>query len=172
MKTHLTLQGVCGPDNLFYSVSVKWPGATHDTRVFNNSRVKQLMETGIYKSHLYILYTITRNKGSQSLLMCETQSWITCKEFNKEIKIGPIYERCSRLILLIWYSEVSWILNLSSIITHGSGSEYEYDAYLPYRKLRKMQLDVDLSPPANIMTLTHVIFDPDPWPWTLPVINV
>ena len=41
---------------------------------------------------------------------------------------------------------------------------------------KKMQLDVGVSPPANIMTfrpgsthltLTHVTFDPDPWPLTL-----
>ena len=28
-------------------------------------------------------------------------------------------------------------LNFSSIITHGFGSEYEYDAYLSYRKQRE-----------------------------------
>ena len=57
---------------------------------------------------------------------------------NKEIKIGPIYERCSRLILLILHLGVSWMLNLSSIITHGFDSEYEYDAYLSYGKQRKI----------------------------------
>ncbi len=50
------------------------------------------------------LYTnfnyMTINKGRQSLIMCEVQSWNTCMAFNKEIKIGPIYERCGRLILL------------------------------------------------------------------------
>ena len=30
------------------------------------------------------------------------------------------------------------MLNLSSIITHGFGIEYEYDAYLSYRKQRKI----------------------------------
>ncbi len=49
-----------------------------------------------------IFFSITRNKGMQSLLMCEVQSWNTCMEFDKEIKIGPIYERCNCLILLMW----------------------------------------------------------------------
>ena len=48
------------------------------------------------------------------------------------------------------------------------------------KKFFKMQLDVDVSPPANIMnfcqTLTHMTFDPDlsdlwPWPMWLPNIT-
>lgn len=33
-------------------VVCRWPGSTHDSRIFNNSRIKIIMESGVYTGHL------------------------------------------------------------------------------------------------------------------------
>ena len=32
------------------NIDARWPGATHDSRIFNNSQLKTVLETGKYKS--------------------------------------------------------------------------------------------------------------------------
>jgi hypothetical protein len=41
----LNVQIVCGPNYLIYDVVARWPGSTHDSRVFDNSTFKQRLET-------------------------------------------------------------------------------------------------------------------------------
>lgn len=45
-KITLNVQVVCGPDLAIYSVVSRWPGSTHDSRIFNNSLLKDRLETG------------------------------------------------------------------------------------------------------------------------------
>jgi len=40
----LNIQICCGPDNLIYQATVKWPGATHDSFIFEHSGLKLLVE--------------------------------------------------------------------------------------------------------------------------------
>ncbi|CAK5089878.1 unnamed protein product [Meloidogyne enterolobii] len=37
---------VCGPTLKFYDASVRWPGSTHDSRVFKNSRLFERLSSG------------------------------------------------------------------------------------------------------------------------------
>jgi hypothetical protein len=40
----LNVQLVCGPDHSVYNVVARWPGSTHDSRVFSNSKLMARME--------------------------------------------------------------------------------------------------------------------------------
>ncbi len=66
------------------------------------NKLELLIGETVFRSHKFI----TRNKGRQALLMCEVQSCNKCIEFNKEIKTGPIYQRCSHLKLIMWRTDV------------------------------------------------------------------
>ena len=37
---------VCGPDHLIYYASTRWPGSVNDSRVFRESALRELLETG------------------------------------------------------------------------------------------------------------------------------
>ena len=36
----------CGADNLIYNANAKWPGSTHDAKVFKQSSLAKIMERG------------------------------------------------------------------------------------------------------------------------------
>jgi nuclease HARBI1 len=40
----INTQILCGPEYLIYNVVAKWPGSTHDSRVFDNSTVRHFLE--------------------------------------------------------------------------------------------------------------------------------
>nr|CAD2187778.1 unnamed protein product [Meloidogyne enterolobii] len=42
----LNVMLVCGPNLKFYDASVRWPGATHDARVFKNSKLCERLQNG------------------------------------------------------------------------------------------------------------------------------
>jgi len=42
----LNIMLVCGPNLKFYDASVRWPGSTHDSRVFRNSRLFERLNGG------------------------------------------------------------------------------------------------------------------------------
>ena len=41
-------QVVCSPDNEIHYVSVMWPGAVHDSRIFKESALRVTLEQGKY----------------------------------------------------------------------------------------------------------------------------
>ena len=48
----LNVQAVCGPDLLFYNLITRWPGSVHDSRIFQNSRLRDQLEDGLLPGHL------------------------------------------------------------------------------------------------------------------------
>ena len=46
---------VCGPDHLIYYCSNRWPGGVNDSRIFRESGLKELLDSGkqIYSSNLF-----------------------------------------------------------------------------------------------------------------------
>ena len=42
----INIQVLCGPDNMIYQASVRWPGSVHDAKMFSNSDLPRLYETG------------------------------------------------------------------------------------------------------------------------------
>ena len=42
----INVQLVCGPDLKFYDIVARWPGSTHDARIFSNSTLKVRFEGG------------------------------------------------------------------------------------------------------------------------------
>jgi hypothetical protein len=42
----INTQVVSGPDHKIYDVVARWPGSTHDSRIFSNSRLKSRFENG------------------------------------------------------------------------------------------------------------------------------
>lgn len=41
----LNVQIVCGPKMQIFDIVCRWPGSVHDSRIYNNSRVKLLIES-------------------------------------------------------------------------------------------------------------------------------
>ena len=48
----INVQGVCGPDLRFYDVVARWPGSTHDSRIFDNSYLNTQLESSNTNTHL------------------------------------------------------------------------------------------------------------------------
>lgn len=48
----LNSQIVAGPEHKIYDVVARWPGSTHDSRIFNNSRLKYRLEEGTLRGIL------------------------------------------------------------------------------------------------------------------------
>lgn len=48
----LNVQAICGPDLRFNNVVARWPGSVHDSRIFENSRVRGQLEDGLLPGHL------------------------------------------------------------------------------------------------------------------------
>ena len=44
----ILLQILCGPDNMIYNSVVKWPGSTHDAKMFRHSAVKKHLENCMF----------------------------------------------------------------------------------------------------------------------------
>ena len=42
----INVQAVCGPKLMFFDVVARWPGSTHDSRIFSNSRLNFDLESG------------------------------------------------------------------------------------------------------------------------------
>lgn len=40
----INVQAICGPNNTFYDVVIRWPGSTHDSRIFENSSIYTALE--------------------------------------------------------------------------------------------------------------------------------
>ena len=60
----LNVQLVCGPDLMIYNIVARWPGSTHDSRIFNNCSLKSRIEEGNLRGSGIILgdkgYACTR----------------------------------------------------------------------------------------------------------------
>ncbi len=67
-------------DKIFYFLKLYYRPSCFRKQCASAHRLTQTLRLTLVKG-VYI----TRNKGRQSLLMCEVQSWNTCMEFNKEI---------------------------------------------------------------------------------------
>ena len=48
----LNVQAICGPSLIFYSVVCRWPGSVHDSRIFDNSTIRDVLEDGRLPCHL------------------------------------------------------------------------------------------------------------------------
>ena len=48
----LNVQAICGPSLLFYNVVCRWPGSVHDSRIFDNSTIRDVLEDGRLPGHL------------------------------------------------------------------------------------------------------------------------
>ena len=48
----INVQGVCGPDLKFYNIVARWPGSSHDSRIYNNSYLKHQFEDISDQYHL------------------------------------------------------------------------------------------------------------------------
>ncbi|XP_015376291.1 PREDICTED: putative nuclease HARBI1 [Diuraphis noxia] len=48
----LNVQIVCGPKMQIFDIVCRWPGSVHDSRIYNNSRVKLLIESNALAGHL------------------------------------------------------------------------------------------------------------------------
>ena len=54
-KTPVNCQVVVGPHHKVYSVVARWPGSTHDSRIFQNSRLKAQLKHGDLKRKSWLL---------------------------------------------------------------------------------------------------------------------
>ena len=45
-KYELNVMAVCGPDHLIYYCSTRWPGSVNDSRIFAESALRELLESG------------------------------------------------------------------------------------------------------------------------------
>ena len=45
-KYELNVMIVCGPDHLIYYCSTRWPSAVNDARIFRESDLRDLLESG------------------------------------------------------------------------------------------------------------------------------
>ncbi|XP_029341344.1 putative nuclease HARBI1 [Acyrthosiphon pisum] len=72
----LNVQIVCGPKMQIFDIVSRWPGSVHDSRIYNNSRVKLLIESNALAGHLIgdsgypqskFLYTPKLNPSTASL---------------------------------------------------------------------------------------------------------
>jgi hypothetical protein len=50
----LNAQVVAGPDNKFYDIVARWPGSTHDSRVYDNSYLCVKMENGDFGNEVLL----------------------------------------------------------------------------------------------------------------------
>jgi len=46
----INTQIVSVPDMKILDVVCRWPGSTHDSRNFNNNRIKSIMKSGVYRT--------------------------------------------------------------------------------------------------------------------------
>lgn len=51
-KFSFNVQAVCGPQLQFFNVVARWPGSTHDSRIFWNSTLCMEMENGMHRGRL------------------------------------------------------------------------------------------------------------------------
>ena len=78
----INVQVICDSKLLFRNIVARWPGSTHDARVFNNSMVCQQFESNTYGRHLLLgdsgypcrhyLLTPVRNPSSQAEIRYKT----------------------------------------------------------------------------------------------------
>ena len=59
-KCELNVMVVCGPDHLIYYCSNRWPGGVNDSRIFRESAMRELLESGtnVYSTQEYLLSTV------------------------------------------------------------------------------------------------------------------
>lgn len=48
----INVQAVCGPKLEFFNLVARWPGSSHDSNIFNNSRLCQELEDDLLPGHL------------------------------------------------------------------------------------------------------------------------
>ena len=48
----INMQVVCDDKVQLTNIVVRWPGSTHDSRIFDNSRLCAMLERGAYEGHL------------------------------------------------------------------------------------------------------------------------
>lgn len=48
----LNVQAVCGPNLMFFNIVARWPGSSHDSNIFDNSRLCVEMEEGQHRGRL------------------------------------------------------------------------------------------------------------------------
>ena len=66
MKYTINVQGVCDFKGQFLDVDIRWPGATHDAKVFGNSRINQVLSQRIQP---YLCRTISPGSDGVGLLL-------------------------------------------------------------------------------------------------------
>ena len=58
----INYQVCCRPDNMIYQASIRWPGSTHDARVYAHSSLRKILEaledgTAVLGDSTYLLQT-------------------------------------------------------------------------------------------------------------------
>lgn len=51
----LNVQIVCGPKLQIFDIVCRWPGSVHDSRIYNNSRVKLLVESNVFSGNIFYI---------------------------------------------------------------------------------------------------------------------
>lgn len=88
---------MCDADLYFTDVVTRWPGSTHDSTIFNNSRLKFLFESGLRKDQLILGDGGYAGYSSSTYLMIPLDNPTATSEklYNEsQIRTRNVIERC------------------------------------------------------------------------------
>ena len=69
-KCELNLMVVCGPDHLIYYCSNRWPGGVNDSRIFRESALRELLESGKFIFNKTVIIKVNKQLMKKSINVC------------------------------------------------------------------------------------------------------
>ncbi len=116
----INVQVVCGHNQEIYDIVNRWPGSTHDSRIFNNSSIKLRFENQEFRGHLLgdkgyaqtsYLFTPVRNVVTPAKQRCNNSHELTRKVIERLFGIWKRRFPCLRRKM------ANKLVNILNIIT-------------------------------------------------------